>query len=190
MVSDDEELGLLSAAVEAMDTNRAQEVLLSLLLRRPVTDALALAESRIRAGLPWFLSDRPRDPWTEAALAEPTTPPPPDYEGPGENNFVNAIDNFNCARLAPGDHRKACQLVVAAVAGAIVAAAWHAYGTKHPEGWARWYKEAYEIDRTSRSEAVRRFDEGYFADQDVVRIRKEEWGAVIRWLSSHPPPAQ
>lgn len=192
-VSTEAELRALRHAADAGDWNAARDASLRLLRRLSAPHALELARQQVARRLPAFERHQPGVPWPRDFLESLRTEDPAgegekkwpweedEFAGPGANNFIRGVDHLWEARRAlRRDWERAADLLVEAIATAIMAEKLEAWGARHPEQWRSWYQSASEGESDPR-----RYDVLVACAQDPqsVRIQRESWHDVADRLT-------
>ena len=142
----------LAGAASARDWNRCRELTAALLARLPAEEVLEIAREQVAARLQWFERHHPSEDRPRALLASLRASTgaghrPLDcsdwgeYEGPGGNNYVGAIDALLETACSGADQPRRVAMAVEAIASAIMAEKVARWGGRHPELWQLWYRE-------------------------------------------------
>ena len=142
----------LASAARARDWNRCRELTATLLARLPLEEILDIAREQVAARLQWFerhhpTEDRPRALLASLRASKGAEHEPPDrpewgeYEGPGGNNHVGAIEALFETACSGANQSRRVAMAVEAIASAIMAEKVARWGNRHPELWQLWYRE-------------------------------------------------
>ncbi len=186
------ELQALRRAADANALNACRDALEKLLRRLAPAQALELARQQVERRLPLFERQQPGVLWPRDFLESLRVADPSgeggrqwpwehdEFPGPGANTFTSGIDDlWQARRLQPDDPRR-LELLVDAIAAAIMVDKLDAWGARNPERWAYWYESAMtgEAD-PERGEILLACS----LDPESIRIKREAWHEVADRLT-------
>jgi hypothetical protein len=183
---EDADLLALREAVERQEGNSYLFMARRLLSRMPLAAAMRLSLEQVSLRLPVFERHQPEVTWPRQlveALASATLPADwrlpedLDFPGPGASNFISAMEELWLASLALTDETRCVELLVSAIADALVTEAIEAWCSRHPEEWARYEHLS--------SHAETEWEESERIDIHLKRVQSKEYTGAVRqsWLA-------
>jgi hypothetical protein len=184
---EDADLLTLRESLDRDDGNSYLFMVGRLLSRLPLAQAFNLVREEVSLRLPAFERHHPGVAWPRQLLESLTSMAPlvdwempEDFEfsGPGANTLVTAAEELWLASLAQGDKDRCVDHLVTATSGAIMAGVVEAWGSKHPERWARNYYLAYHAETEREESELIDLKLEMTHDKEYIATKYESWLAL------------